>query len=56
MTVWITIILILILAEVWWFGIHCTTYLSDIRDYLAKMTEAHDTFPANDELIKEELK
>ena len=39
MTVWITILLILILAEVWWFGIHCTTYLSDIRESLAKMTE-----------------
>ncbi|MGD2272147.1 MAG: hypothetical protein PVI06_17225 [Desulfobacterales bacterium] len=39
MTVWITILLLLILAEVWWFGMHCTTYLSDIRDLLTKMTD-----------------
>lgn len=38
MTVWITILLLLILVEVWWFGIHCTTYLSDIRDSLGRMT------------------
>jgi hypothetical protein len=37
MNVWVLVILILILAEVWWFGIHCTTYLSDIRDHLEKI-------------------
>jgi hypothetical protein len=39
MNVWVLIVLILILAEVWWFGVHCTTYLSDIRDHLEKITE-----------------
>jgi hypothetical protein len=37
MTVWVPIILLLILAEVWWFGAHCTAYLSDIRDLFEKM-------------------
>jgi hypothetical protein len=39
MNVWVLIILILILAEVWWFGLHCTTYLSDIRDLLKETTK-----------------
>ena len=42
MDVWVPIILLLILVEVWWFGAHCTAYLSDIRDCfekLIKMTE-----------------
>jgi hypothetical protein len=39
MNVWVLIILILILAEVWWFGVHCTIYLSDIRDHLAKIKD-----------------
>ncbi len=56
MSVWITILLILILAEVWWFGIHCTTYLSDIRDSLAKMTENRDKFPVDDVLSGEKTK
>ena len=56
MTVWITILLILILAEVWWFGIHCTAYLSDIRDSLAKMTAGSDRMQADDGLIGEEPK
>jgi hypothetical protein len=42
MNVWIVIILILILAEVWWFGVHCTTYLSDIRDHLQKINARDD--------------
>lgn len=36
MNVWVPILLLLILAEVWWFGAHCTAYLSDIRDLLQK--------------------
>jgi hypothetical protein len=43
MTVWIPILLVLILAEVWWFGAHCTAYLSDIRDSLAKMTDGFES-------------
>ncbi len=39
MNVWVLIILILILAEVWWFGVHCSTYLSDIRDHLEKIKD-----------------
>jgi hypothetical protein len=53
MTVWITILLVLILAEVWWFGIHCTTYLSDIRDSLARMTDRLEGAEGDDELSKE---
>jgi hypothetical protein len=37
MNVWVPILLLLILAEVWWFGAHCTAYLSDIRDLFEKM-------------------
>jgi hypothetical protein len=36
LSVWVPILLLLILAEVWWFGAHCTAYLSDIRDLLEK--------------------
>ena len=39
MNVWMPILLLLILAEVWWFGAHCTAYLSDIRDLLGKMAD-----------------
>jgi len=37
MNVWVPILLLLILAEVWWFGARCTAYLSDIRDLSEKM-------------------
>ena len=37
MNVWVPILLLLILAEVWWFGARCTVYLSDIRDLSEKM-------------------
>ena len=37
MDIWVPILLLLILAEVWWFGAHCTAYLSDIRDLFEKM-------------------
>ena len=37
MNVWVSILLLLILAEVWWFGARCTAYLSDIRDLSEKM-------------------
>lgn len=40
MNVWMPILLLLILAELWWFGAHCSAYLSDIRDLLAKMVDA----------------
>jgi hypothetical protein len=36
--VWVPILLLIILAEIWWFGIRCTTYLSDVRDLLRKMS------------------
>ena len=39
MNVWVPILLLLILAEVWWFGAHCMAYLSDIRDMFEKMTD-----------------
>ncbi len=39
MNVWVPIILLLILVEIWWFGAHCTAYLSDIRDLFEKMTQ-----------------
>ena len=37
MTVWVPILLLLILVEIWWFGAHCMAYLSDIRDLFTKM-------------------
>jgi hypothetical protein len=37
MDTWMTILLLLILAEVWWFGAHCMAYLSDIRDLMRKI-------------------
>jgi hypothetical protein len=40
MNVWVPILLLLIFAELWWFGAHCSAYLSDIRDLLEKMTSA----------------
>ena len=40
MTVWVPILLLLILVEIWWFGAHCMTYLSDIRDLLKKLNPA----------------
>jgi len=45
MNVWVPILLVLILAEVWWFGAHCTAYLSDIRDILEKMTKISEETP-----------
>ena len=40
MNVWVPILLLLILAEIWWFGAHCTAYLSDIRELLEKVANA----------------
>ena len=42
MTVWVPILLLLILVEIWWFGTHCMTYLSDIRDLFTKMAEGNE--------------
>ena len=42
MNVWVPILLLLILVEIWWFGIHCTTYLSDIRDSLKQAANADE--------------
>ena len=39
MTVWVPILLLLILVEVWWFGAHCMAYLSDIRDLFKEMNQ-----------------
>ena len=40
MTVWVPILLLLILVEIWWFGAHCMAYLSDIRDLFQKLNSA----------------
>jgi hypothetical protein len=37
MNVWVPILLLLILVEVCWFGVHCMAYLSDIRDLFENM-------------------
>ncbi len=37
MNVWVPILLLLMLVEVWWFGAHCMAYLSDIRDLFENM-------------------
>ncbi len=42
MEIWVPILLLLILAEVWWFGAHCTAYLSDIRDLFEKMIKMNE--------------
>lgn len=39
MNVWVPILLLVILAEIWWFGAHCTAYLSDIKQLLEKREE-----------------
>ena len=39
---WVPILLLLILVEIWWFGAHCTAYLSDIRDTLEKLAKSDD--------------
>ncbi|MGD9056287.1 MAG: hypothetical protein PVJ41_05300 [Desulfobacterales bacterium] len=39
MTVWVPILLLLILVEIWWFGAHCMAYLSDIRELFKKMDQ-----------------
>ena len=43
MTVWVPILLLLILVEIWWFGAHCMAYLSDIRDEMTKMNPNDET-------------
>ena len=43
MTVWVPILLLLILVEIWWFGAHCMAYLSDIRDLFTKMAEGSES-------------
>ena len=48
MNVWVPILLLLILAEVWWFGAHCTAYLSDIRDLFEKMNKTIEGAPSKD--------
>ena len=45
MNVWVPVLLLLILAEVWWFGAHCTAYLSDIRESLEKMAKIRGKTP-----------
>ncbi len=45
MNVWVPILLLLILAEIWWFGAHCTAYLSDIRELLEKMAVSEEKTP-----------
>ena len=41
MTVWVPILLLIILVEIWWFGAHCMAYLSDIRDVFTKMKQGN---------------
>jgi len=45
MNVWVPILLLLILAEIWWFGAHCTAYLSDIRELLENMAKTDRNTP-----------
>lgn len=42
MTVWVPILLLLILVEIWWFGAHCMAYLSDIRDIFTTMKQGDE--------------
>jgi hypothetical protein len=43
MTVWVPILLLLILVEIWWFGAHCMAYLSDIRDLFKELNQTSVT-------------
>ena len=45
MNIWVPILLLLILMEIWWFGAHCAAYLSDIRDALNKNLPEPDDEP-----------
>ncbi|MDJ0818543.1 MAG: hypothetical protein QNJ58_20215 [Desulfobacterales bacterium] len=45
MSIWVPILLLLILAEIWWFGAHCTAYLSDIRGLLENMAKSDQNLP-----------
>jgi hypothetical protein len=36
---WTAVILLIILAEIYWFGTRCAVYLSDIRDRLGRPDE-----------------
>jgi hypothetical protein len=36
MNIRVPILLLFILAEVWWFGAHCTAYLIDINELFEK--------------------
>ena len=42
MNIWVPILLLLILAEVWWFGAHCTAYLSDIKKLFEKLVKIRE--------------
>ena len=48
MSIWVPIILLLILVEIWWFGAHCTAYLSDIRDLFEKMVKITEGTESNE--------
>ena len=39
MNIWVPILLLIILAEIWWFGAHCTAYLSDIKELFEKLSK-----------------
>ena len=45
MNVWVPILLLLILAEIWRFGAHCTACLSDIRELLENMAKTDENTP-----------
>jgi hypothetical protein len=46
MTVWVPILLLLILVEIWWFGAHCMAYLSDIRDLFKELNQSSVAGPS----------
>jgi hypothetical protein len=48
MNIWVPLILLLILVEVWWFGAHCAAYLSDIRDLFEKLVKISEGAASND--------
>ena len=48
MDVAMPILLLLILMELFWFGIRCATYLSDIRDSLRQLTGSPEQSASQD--------
>ena len=48
MIVWVPILLLLILVEIWWFGAHCMAYLSDIRELFKELNQKSEAVASSE--------